>query len=237
MRVKVANDKVISAEADSIYIKGYGDSAKITFDKLNARDGSIGIDSKIWDVVLKSVTNAKNLEFIVRSVNQIAGSLNVSNLLNIITDNGVSLTSESNKVAQISVVNNKSGDVLFMNNGDLTINKAVNKAEKGNLGFSNKGAVTAKEGFSSKGAALIWAEGDIDVQKDSDSKEWMGLYAENGGIKTKSLNVGSINLSASKNGLTAEDITSDDYIIADVKDGDISVGNLSAAKGETRLIT
>lgn len=236
LRVKLPDDKIINAEAyGSVYLKGYSDS-KLNLGKIIAKTGNIGIDSKALDLILYNDMSAKSIEFVVKSITQIAGKLTVNNLLNIITDNGIILTSENNNVAQASLVNNKSGNIMLYNNRDLILNDVINKAEGGKLRIVNKGSVTSKNGLNSNGNLFIWSDGDIDIQKDSNATNWLGLYAENGSINAKSLFAESIDLSAKKNGLTAENIVAENYIKADVESGDINTEVVTSSNGEVTLI-
>ncbi|MBQ2593031.1 MAG: hypothetical protein II567_07100, partial [Candidatus Riflebacteria bacterium] len=237
LRVKLAKDKVLNAEANSIYIKSFGEEGKINFGKFIARNGNIGLDAKLWDVFLKNNVSAKNIEFIVRSITQLAGSLTASDFLNITADNGILLDKENNSVRQASFINNKKGDILFYNHGDLTLKNVENKAEGGNIGILNEGSVTSENGINSNGNLLIYANSDIELQKDTKAREWLGIYAENGGIKARSLTGGSIDLMGELNGLTADNINSGNYINVEFTKGDITTGNLTATAGDLKLIT
>ena len=163
--------------------------------------------------------------------------MTVSNLLNVIADNGILLNLDNNSVTQASFVNNKKGDIIFNNNRDLTLKEVENKADGAKINIINNGSVISENGLKSNGNIFIWSDKDIEIQKDSSAKNWIGLYAENGGIKTKSLTGGSIDLSAENNGLTADNILSDSYIKADIKQGDITTGNLTASENDLSLIT
>ncbi|MBR4330299.1 MAG: hypothetical protein IKP71_10650, partial [Candidatus Riflebacteria bacterium] len=96
LRVKLAKDKVLNAEANSIYIKSFGEEGKINFGKFIARNGNIGLDAKLWDVFLKNDISAKNIDFVVRSLTQLSGTLTVNNLLKVVSENGITLPKETN---------------------------------------------------------------------------------------------------------------------------------------------
>ena len=246
LRVKLAKDKVVNAEANSVYLKCFSDDSQFNLGKITAREGNIGIDSKSLDLVLKNDINAKNLEFNLRSLTQDKGSVYVSNLLKVVADNGILLSNYYkdadekyhfyNNIAQASLLNNKSGDIMLYNNRDLTLYTAVNKANDGKLRILNKGSVTAKNGLSSNGRLFIWATGNIDIEKDTSSKDWMGLYASNGYVKANNLTADSLDIS-SKTGLTVRNVTANSYIGVDVESGDILTDDLTSNNNSIKVIT
>ena len=236
LRVKLEKGKLVNAEAESVYLKVDGDF-DLNLGKITARSGDIGIESESLDLVLKDDIKSQNLEFIVRSLTQEKGKLSVGKLLSVVANNGITLGNFENLIAQAKLINNKSRNILLFNNRDLTLYDVVNKADDANIIIANEGSVTSKNGLSSNGDMLIWSDGDIDIQKDSKAKNWMGIYAEKGSIKAKSLYAGSIDLSAESNGLSANDIISYSYIKADVEQGDIKLDNLNAIDGNLSLIT
>ncbi|MBQ2594173.1 MAG: hypothetical protein II567_12945, partial [Candidatus Riflebacteria bacterium] len=236
LRVKLEKGKLVNAEAESVYLKGYGDST-LNLGKITARSGDIGIESKALDLFLKNNISSQNLEFIVRSITQVAGYLSVSNLLKVITDNGILLNYNKNSVAQASFINNKKSNITFYNSRDIILKDFENKVEDGNINIINNGSLTSEKGIKSNGNLFIKAIKDIAIQKDSNAKNWIGLFSEDGGINTKSLTGGSIQMSAQKNGLITDNIISNSYIKAEVNQGNITTGNLIAEGGDLSLIT
>ena len=246
LRVKLAEGKTINAEAESVYLKLFNDT-NLDLGKITARSGNIGIDSEELDLILNDDISGKNLEFHLRSLTQKNGSIYAGNLLKVIADNGILLnyyTEDNDKnyifynnIAQASLVNNKSGDIMLYNNGDLNLYTAKNKADDGIFRILNKGSVTAKNGLSSNGRLFIWATGDINIDNDTSSKDWMGLYANNGGVKAKSLKADNIDIKADKNGFSANNITANGYIKANIDSGDINTADVIAKNGDLVLIT
>ncbi|MBQ2594452.1 MAG: DUF4097 family beta strand repeat protein, partial [Candidatus Riflebacteria bacterium] len=236
LRVKITDDKELTAEGNSVYIKGYGENT-FNLGKITARTGDIGIDSKTLDVILKNDISSQNLEFKVRSLTQKKGKLIVNKLLNVNSDNGIDLGNFENLISEANLINNKSGNIFLKNNHDLTLYDLINKAENSDINIINEGFVTVKNGFSSNGDLFILADGNIDIQNDSAATKWIGLYSDNGGIKVRSLNGGSIELSGKTNGISADNITSDTYIKANIDSGDIDTGDLKAKDGNLTLVT
>ena len=246
LRVKLAKDKKVNAEADSVYLKAFSDDSQFNLGKITARKGNIGIEAKSLDIVLKNDIKAQNLEFTVRSLKQNNGSVYVSKLLKVIADNGIFLHTYYkdkdnkflfyNNIAQASLVNNKSGDILLYNNRDLTLFTAINKADDGKFRILNRGSVTAKNGLSSNGRLFVWANGNIDIEKDSSSKDWMYLLADNGHVEAENLTADSLEVSAD-NGLTVGNVTANKYIDADVKSGNILTGDLISDNDSISIVT
>ncbi|MBP5468966.1 MAG: hypothetical protein J6Z11_06935, partial [Candidatus Riflebacteria bacterium] len=239
LRVRLAEGKVLNAEADSIYIKGYGDNKNINLGKFKARKGNIGLDSKLWDVFLKNDISANNIELIVRSLTQLSGKLTVNNLLKVISDNGIMLSNAKNHIPEAYIVNNKSGVVGLNTDTDLTLHKAINLAVDSAMTIFANGSINSLDVIESFGSLFIWSKGNINSSNDLMAKDWMGLYAENGGINVKGgLTANAIDLSVDENGLTADGIYSDSYIKANVELGDIIInGNVKATEGSIDLVT
>ena len=87
------------------------------------------------------------------------------------------------------------------------------------------------------GSIFVWSNGDITSNKEIIAEEWLGLYADNGGITVKALTANAIDLSAEKNGLIAENIYSDTYVKANVACGDIVTADVIAKDGTIDLVT
>ncbi|MBQ2593443.1 MAG: hypothetical protein II567_09225, partial [Candidatus Riflebacteria bacterium] len=239
LRVKIAEGQLLNAEADSIYINGQGDNKNLALGQFKARKGDIGIESKLWDVFLKNNISANNIELIVRSLTQLSGKLTVNNLLKVISDNGIMLSNAKNHIPEAYIVNNKSGVVGLNTDTDLTLHKAINLAVDSAMTIFANGSINSLDFIESFGSLLIWSKGNINSSNDLMAKDWMGLYAENGGINVKGgLTANAIDLSVDENGLTADGIYSDSYIKANVELGDIIInGNVKATEGSIDLVT
>ena len=187
LRVKLEKDSNVNAEGESVYLKAIGEDTTFNLGNITARSGEIGIDAKKQDLVLNNDIKARNLIFDVRSLYQKNGNMTVSEIFKVNADNGIIATSSNNSIAEASLINNNTGDIKLYNNRDLILQDAKNLADNGKFNILATGSVTATNGIISYGDLFVSSLGKIDLQADSKAKNWIGLFADDGSIKTKKL--------------------------------------------------
>lgn len=168
LRVYLNKDQKLSAEGNSVYIKGIGEG-NLELTDITVRGGNFGLDSAKSDVTISTDLSAKEAEFNVKSLTQKSGRLTINTMLTVAALNGINLPVMNNLISGADLYNKSNGDIKLYNSCNIDIKNIANDAGDGEV------------------IAYNFGQGDMKISKAS-SKNNIYVGTDNGNLNINNVN-------------------------------------------------